>query len=255
MWNTIIELFRNYMGTGLIVAWFIVAVIYLFLKEKDKSKRIIFLYMPVIMLLLFFNPVFGNVILNLIGDEIYYRILWLLPMTIVLAYTITVIYSRLQGARAKVFLGISAVLIVVSGSCVYRNAGFGKADNLYHMPQEVVDICDAIKVEGREVMAVFPGEMITYVRQYEPTVCMPYGREVLVDRWGMGNEFYKTMEADVIAVEELATMAKQYKCHYVILSEEKELEGTMEDYDYILYDTIEGYSIYLDTTMYLGLGK
>lgn len=253
MWNTIIELFRNYMGTGLIIAWFLLAVVYLFFKEEDKGKRILFLYVPVILFLLFFNPVFIRVIYGFIGDEIYYRVLWLLPVTVVLAYTITVIYGRLQDCRGKVFLGIAAFLMVISGSCIYSNAGFSKADNLYHMPQEVVDICDAIEVEGREVMAVFPAEMISYVRQYSPLVCMPYGREVLVERWNMGNEFYAVMEAETVDVEKLAAFAKEYACHYVILREDKELQGNMEDYDYILFDTIAGYHIYQDTTVYIGL--
>lgn len=253
MWDTIIELFRNYMGTGLILAWFFVAVIYLFLKEEDKGKRILFLYVPVILLFLFFNPFFIKIVYGFVGDEVYYRVLWLLPVTIVLAYAIVRIYSKLQGGQGKVFLGISMLLIVISGSCIYSNIQFSKADNLYHIPQEVKEVCDAIEVEGREVMAAFPGEMITYVRQYSPLICMPYGREVLVDRWNMGNELYAVMEAEMIDAEELAMLAKQYSCHYVILRDDKEIQGNMEDYDYILFDVIGGYRIYQDVTVYIGL--
>ena len=57
-----------------------------------------------------------------------------------------------------------AVLVMLSGSFIYSNEFFNRAENLYHVPQSVVDICDAIEVEGREVMAVFPAELLQYVR-------------------------------------------------------------------------------------------
>lgn len=253
MWNTVIELFRNYMGTGLIVVWFLVCVIYLFFQEKDKSRRILFIYVPAILFLLFFNPLFMNIVYGFVGAEIYYRVLWLIPFTMVIAYTIAKVYSGLKGKKAAGFLGITAVLVVLSGSCIYKSPYFSKAENLYHMPQAVVDICDAIEVEGREVMAVFPQELISYVRQYSGVVCMPYGREVLVESWSMGNALHTAMEQEVLNVQEVAALAKQYGCHYVIINENKEMQGSLEDFDYVVFDIIDGYVIYRDTTIYLGL--
>lgn len=252
MWDTIIELFRNYMGTGLILAWFFAAMVYLFVKEEDKGKRILFLYVPVILLLLFFNPLFIKVIYGFVGEEVYYRVLWLLPVTIVLAYTILRIYGKLQGRQRNIFLWICVFLIFLSGSCIYTDRQFSKADNLYHIPGEVKEVCDAIEVEGREVMAAFPSEMILYVRQYSPLICMPYGREVLVDRWNLGNDLYAVMDAETVDAKELATLAKQYNCHYVILRDDKEMLGDLEAYDYILFDVIGEYRIYQDTTVYIG---
>ncbi|MBQ7792737.1 MAG: hypothetical protein IJ367_04540 [Clostridia bacterium] len=253
MWNTVIELFQNYMGAGLIVTWFLVCMIYLFLKEEDKGRRILFLYVPVIMLLLFFNPIFMRVIYGFIGSEIYYRILWLIPITVVIAYTVVSVYGKLQGKKAIVFLGVAAVLTITSGSCIYQNQFFYKAENIYHMPQAVVNICDQIEVEGREVMAVFPQELVPFVRQYSPVVCMPYGREMLVARWNFRNELYDAMEAPVVDVERIATLTKQYACHFVIVKKEKELQGSFEDFDYILFGETDGYIIYQDTTVYIGL--
>ena len=79
------------------------------------------------------------------------------------------------------------------------------------MPQAVVDICDAIQVEGREVMAVFPKEMLSFVRQYTPLVCMPYGREMLVERWNADNPLYDAMEAEVLDMDVILPLAKTYR--------------------------------------------
>lgn len=253
MWNTVIELFRSYMGTGLVVAWFLVCLVYLFFQEKDKGKRVLFLYVPAILFVLFFNPLFIRVVYGVVGEEIYYRILWLMPVTIVIAYTIVKLYGRLKGAKAYGFLGVSLLLVVISGSCIYRNPAFTKAENLYHVPQEVVDICDAIKVDGREVMAVFPAELITFVRQYSPMVCMPYGREALVERWRLGNDFYVAMEAKMLNAEVISGFAKQNSCHYVIIRADKPVIGDFEDYDYVEFARVGNYIVYYDTTIYIGL--
>lgn len=253
MWNQVITLFQEYMGTGLIVGWFLIAVIYLLLKEKRKHIRILFVYLPILLLLLFFNPLFAKVLYAFVGDEIYYRILWLMPITVVIAYAVVHIYGTLKGRLRITFACVCGVLLMISGSYIYSNPYFKKADNLYHIPRTVVDICDAIEVEGREVMAVFPAEMLQYVRQYSPVVCMPYGREQTVYRWYVYDELYQVMEAEVIDVSGLARLAKERLCHYIILPQEQKLQGDFSDYDYILFDTIDGYHIYQDTTIYIGL--
>lgn len=201
MWDTIRTLFQEYMGTGLIVGWYLIALLYLWFTEKDRRIRVLFLYMPLLLLFLYFNPIFARLICGATGDEIYYRILWLLPITVVIAYAAVSVYGRLKGRKKYGFALLSAVLVTVSGSLVYASPHFHRAENLYHMPQAVVDICDAIQVEGREVMAVFPKEMLSFVRQYTPLVCMPYGREMLVDRWGAQNPLYDAMEAEVLDMD------------------------------------------------------
>ncbi|MDE7224854.1 MAG: hypothetical protein K2O34_13890 [Acetatifactor sp.] len=253
MWNMITELFRSYMGTGLVMGWYLLTLVYLWLTEKDRRKRVMLLYMPLAVLLLYFNPLFARLVYGAVGDEIYYRILWLLPVTIVIAYGVTSLYGRLKGKKKYIFGLLSAVLIMISGSCVYSSPYFHKAENLYHMPQAVVDICDTIQVEGREVMAVFPSEMLSYVRQYTPLVCMPYGREMLVERWQATNPLYDAMEAKVLDMDVILPLAKSYSSHFVIVPGYKKTIGHVEDYDFILVDQIDGYDIYQDMSVYIGL--
>lgn len=253
MWHMITELFREFMGTGLIMGWYLLTLIYLWITEKDRRRRILLLYVPLVVLILYFNPLFARLLYWAVGEEIYYRILWLMPMTVVIAYGAVSIYGRLKGGKKYLFAVFSAVLLMVSGSCVYASPHFHRAENLYHMPQEVVDICDAIQVEGREVMAVFPSEMLSYVRQYTPLVCMPYGREMLVARWGMSNPLYDAMEAGVLDMDVILPLAKTYSSHFVIVPGHKKIIGKVEDYGFVLVDQIDGYDIYQDTSVYIGL--
>lgn len=240
-----IVLFREYMGTGLILIWFLVTIVYLFLKEEKKEIRILFIYVPIILLLLFFNPVFNKFTMRYMGNEIYYRMLWLLPVTVVIAYGCASIYRRLSERKRNIFAVCAAVIIMLSGSYVYGNHYFTKAENLYHIPDSVVHICDAIEIPGREVQAVFPLEMVQYVRQYSPVVCMPYGREMLVEAWnGRFKVLRNIMESDEIEAEKLGSRARAAGCLYIILSEDKILNGDLSDEGYYKFYETDGYIIY-----------
>ncbi|MCI9141455.1 MAG: hypothetical protein HFH87_02395 [Lachnospiraceae bacterium] len=261
MWKDIVALFREYMGTGLIVIWFVISLIYLWINEKRKDLRILFLYMPVILLLLYFNPLFAELIYGVVGEEIYYRILWLLPVTVVIAYTCVSVYGQLAAGRqsqkdkagaTEWFCALCmAGIIVVSGSYIYASPAFSRAENLYHVPESVVHICDAINVPGREVMALFPAELVQYVRQYSPVTCMPYGRDATVDRWNYYPPICAEMDAEVIDLEKLVPLAREEGCHYSILPADKELLGKPEDYGWVRFGETDGYVIYRDSSVEL----
>ena len=61
------------------------------------------------------------------------------------------------------------------------------------------------------------------------------------------------MRQEEIDVEKAVPLLKQYGCHYVIFSESKILQGSFEDYGYVLVNTIDGYKIYQDMSIYIGL--
>ena len=63
MWNTVFEHFRNYSGYGLIMIYYLVALAYLFVKEKRKERRLLFVYMPLAILVVFFNPLFAKFVI------------------------------------------------------------------------------------------------------------------------------------------------------------------------------------------------
>lgn len=248
MWKDVAELFQKYMGTGLIMIWFLVALVYLFVNEKKKDVRILFVYTPVILLLFYFNPLFAGIVYSVTENEIYYRILWLIPVTPVIAYTCVCICGRIKEHRgkraARAAAVCMAVLIGFSGSFIYANPYFSRAENKYHVPDSVVHICDAISIPGREIMAVFPGELVQYVRQYTPLVRMPYGREILVERWNFYSELYDAMEAEVIDLAVLEPVVWDAQCHYVVLPSHKKVTGSFADYKWELYCETDGYSVY-----------
>lgn len=245
-WNWVASVYRDYVGTGMLAALFLTALLYLFVTEKNKNTRILFLYMPVLTLLIYFSPPFAAIVYAFTGEETYYRLLWLVPVTPVLAYSAVKILMEC-GKKTRLWIGTAMVgILLLSGQLVYKSPYFSSAENRYHVPQTVVEICDMISQEDRYVKAVFPAEFLTYVRQYESRIWMPYGREILVTRWGFQYDLYELMEAPVPDVKLIAAEARDQGCQYIIISEKKPLSGSFTDYGYELLASVGGYGVYWD---------
>ena len=141
-----LETFVKYMGTGLMLIWFLLALLYLFVYEKRKPRRILFVYAPLVTLLLFFNPLFSRLLGALMGEEVYFRTCWILPVIMEIAYCVAEIAGRLKGRRGAAFVAAAFFTVMVSGKLVYVNPLYSLAENSYHVPDSVVHICDAIRV-------------------------------------------------------------------------------------------------------------
>lgn len=258
MWKNTVDLFVTYMGSGIMVAWFLLSLVYLYLKEKDSVKRIVFLYFPVIVLVLFFNPLFAGVVYGFIGEEIYYRFLWIIPMSLTISFAAVRIWGGLKRKMQPLFAGFCVLLVMLSGKLIYTNQFFSAAENVYHVPQAVAKICDAISVEGREVMAAFPINMVQYVRQYDATICIPHGRDAILQDWALDFPLLDILLQEEIDVEELVYLTRDVEngrvnpCHFFIVREGTDFIGSLEAQGIVLFDTIEGYDVYYDTTLYLG---
>lgn len=248
MWQLVVNLFIKYAGHGLILGWFLFSVVYLLLTEKNKRNRIVFVYLPIVVLFLYFNPLWANLIYIFLDDEVYYRMLWLVPIGAVIAYAGTKLYEKMQGRKKYLVLLAELGLVMVSGSYMYANSIFTRAENVYHIPDSVVHVCEYVVEEGRDVRAVFPAEMIQYVRQYTPHVEMPYGRNALVGRWWyFQTELTKQMESDEIDSENLARCVQEQWCRYLVIREDKEPADSLENYDFREVGRTDGYIVYRNT--------
>lgn len=242
----ILQIIRNYVGNGLAVILYIVSVVYLFIKEKDETKRIVLLYSTIMIMFFFLLPPFAVIIFNTMGQEVYYRILWLLPMTIVIAYAfIKMLWSLPDFKWKMICCALGAVLIMLTGDYTYDNPYFSRAENRFHVPQTVTDVCDAIIIPGREVKAAVPSEMLPYVRQYTANVCMPYGRDVVVETWKENNPLHDAMETAPANCKLIAELAAEQGCHYIVLHEWREKDGSFDGSGYTYQKTVDGYEIYL----------
>ncbi len=245
----ILQIFLDYCGTGIYPFLFLVSMIYLLFTEKDRRIRIVLVESSLVIAVLFFFPVFKMIMDQVEEAGTYYRILWLLPMTVVIAYA----GVKVIGQHTRIGLAVLAVVCVLAGDYLYDNPNISVAKNRYHIPEEVAAICEVIMPEEDEerVWAVFPAELIHFVRQYTSEVQMPYGREMLVDTWGrvIDHPMYLLMETDVVELSLVAELADDYTLHYIVLNKAKPVNGAPEECGLERIAEIGGYDIYRNVSV------
>ncbi|MCD7750705.1 MAG: hypothetical protein LUI10_03035 [Lachnospiraceae bacterium] len=246
-----VSVWQTISGSGALSALYLCAVIFLLLTEKIKSRRLLFVYFPLILTAVLLCPVTYRIFSQLLDEEIYYRFYWMLPMTSTLAYSGVRLYELYRG-RCRPLVGAAILaLFILCGDYVYDSWQFSAAENEYHIPQAVVDICDQIHREGKEVVAVFPSELMQYVRQYDCTICMPYGRDMLY--LNMENELYSLMEeTEEPDAGEICRLASESGCAYIVVSWNKKIKGSLQQNGYVYVGTVDAYALYFNEDMLIG---
>lgn len=248
--ETAILLFKQYSGQGMIVTLFLVALVYLWFAEKSKEKRRLFVGLPICILAMFFCPMVVFFLEKLAEEDVYWRMLWSIPMLVVIAYAAVLLIRKSEGVKRYISIALAVLLIVISGNYLYDNPGFLVAQNPEHIPENVIEICDEIIVEGREIKACFPSEMLMYVTQCTSFIQMPYGREMFTrpDGTVMWNSLYEIMESEEMDAKELAKELRAQNCHFVVLREAAVSGDAMEDENWIKFYETKGYEVYIDDT-------
>lgn len=241
-------IFKLYTGLKFLFGLTLAALIYLLFTEKNKNRRILFVYAPILILLLFLFPLSRKafVALGLDGNT-YYRVLWTIPMGIITAYGT----GKLFGRHKRTGLVITAALVILCGSYVYESSYISKAENLYHIPDTVIKICQLIHPEDADenvqVTVVVPEELVYFIRQYDAEIRMPYGREMIESQWDYYNEVHAAMEeTEVIVMADLIEACRKEYCQYIVLSPARKTDTDPETLGLTLLAEVDGYLVYLD---------
>ena len=239
-------IFKLYTGLKPLLALSLLMWVFLLITEKNKKVRLVLVYAPFLTAALFLFPVSRKAFVAAgLDGETYYRVRWTIPMGVIFCYGACRLFAR----HRKIGLLIAGALIALCGSWVYRSPYITRAENLYHIPDTVVKICDRIGSGDSDVRvsAVMPPELIHFVRQYDASINMPYGREMLVERWAYYNAVYEAMEgAEVVEMEKLLEVTRQEGCQYLVMGQGKETDTDPEKSGLVLIDEIDGYRIYQD---------
>lgn len=242
------SIYKNYGGGSMMTVLTAAAVVYLWILEERKEIKILFVYLTAAVSALFFFPLFAYAAMHFFLDtQVYYRLLWLVPMGMVTSYAAVKLIGQLEMKWKRVLAGIlAAAFIIQGGSFIYRNPLVTKAENLYQLPKSVIAVADVMKVEGRDVKAVVPSEMLQFIRQYDAGILLAYGREALVDGWS-NNPLYEAMEATPVRSFAITDYAKQQGVEYIVLRTGTPIVGgkPIEKYEFSYLTTTENYDIYI----------
>ncbi|WP_034446031.1 hypothetical protein [Butyrivibrio sp. AE2032] len=247
--------FKLFFGNPVLPVLLIASALYIAIAEKDLKKRIVLGFLPLVVMAGFLLPITKILYVAAFdeGSDTYYRLMWLVPMYIVMGYAVCKLcFSFGKELHQRLALVVALVVLALSGSLVYFNQYMSVAQNFYHIPQHVIDICDVIAPEDGEprVRAAFPSELVHFIRQYDTDILMPYGREMVATQWDYYNAVYEVMEKpEVIDAEALLEATRQTGCAYIVLSENRKIDKNLVSLGLVLVDTVGGYKIYRDPTI------
>lgn len=244
----IVSAWRNYWGNGSFQYLLLAAVIYLIgWKRKKSSVRQVLPYLFAV-LFIFICPLTAAVIQKCIGKDVYWRVLWLLPTVPVIALAGAEFPKRpetrfLHSGLAVVF----AAAAVVCANSLLHSGNYVRTYNYQKVPDEVANICNLIRenADEGEIRLAADDHIASYVRVYDPSIIMPYGRREQGALDMDSHLLCREINSSRPNYRRIARLAVSKRCGFLSMAVSEDADiGAMEDFGYTLIGTVNQYSIF-----------
>lgn len=245
-----ITIWKQYWGNGYVPYLLLLAVIYLLFRKRNKhSIRQVLPYLFLI-LFLFLCPFTAKIIQTCIGQDVYWRVLWLLPATPVISLACTeFLHMRRSKAAHTLTVLLFAVTIVLCGKNLLDSGQYVKVHNYQKVPDEVAHICNMIREDAGDskIRLVTDENLSPYIRVYDPSIRMPYGRRGKGAITWTTIRLYKAVhpEEGRIKYKRIARLAKKANCNYmaIVMNDRFKLKY-VEQFGYEQIGTVNNYGIF-----------
>lgn len=249
------DMYASYNGSGMHLALFFACILYLIVNKKEKEKRYLFVGYTLLFFILAFFPLTAKVIMKLLdsGENVYWRIFWLLPVGIVIAYTAVQIIVQMETkVKRYLILFIMLVMIALTGKNVYNTEIFDREQNHYKLPQDAIDICNIIeadalenKIEKKKLITV--NDLVSSIRQYDADIFMPYGYAAIkgsrTETTNAG-EIFRIMSSENKNWEALSWYAAMEECNYLAYPIDEGVAAALEGLGYEKVGSNASYYVY-----------
>ncbi len=240
---------KLYTAEGLHLVLLAVALLYIILYEKEKMRRVLFAGYALLFFLLYFCPLTVWGMGKLIGTLVYWRMLWLLPAPVIIAYGMVMACRRAAaGWKRTGVTVIFALAICLMGQNIYlQNTPFTEAANLQKVPAQAASVCATIRencAPDENTMVASPEELTWYIRQYDAGIEQVYGRR---DRARAGGKrIRRQLLKDKIYPDVLCRDAREIGCRYIVLTDKGKRVRLMAAQGFEVIGRVDNYVIYKD---------
>ncbi len=235
--------YEEFVGNGMYIALFLIAVLYIFLREKDKKKKIVLVYFPILVFIVVTNPIFTMITSGVFTSEVYARLFWMIPLGVVIAYAAVLAINEGKDKFEKIVICVSfLVIIALSGKFYFDTKGtFIELGNFYRIPDESVLVAQLIGIDEEEnKKALVPAELIPYIRQIDGTIELLYGRKPDTAYW----DNPLATELDNGNVEYIVKVLKNSNCQYVVYKRATVMREPIQNYGFEKINETQNYVIY-----------
>lgn len=202
-WRFVEVCLKNYWGTCLFLAFFVAGILWTAIAHKKQEPRI-FLFYTIFLLLTAYNPLVVKFLIpKLKFENEYYRLFWILPVAVGVAYyAVRLIFlSKKKNVNVAVAL-LAAGILILSGSPLNSvMQELQMPENVYKVPDDLIFACNAIHQdsESENPRVVFDMNLNTLARQYDASLYLVLNRDAVIYRAGStvagtideNNKYYK----------------------------------------------------------------
>lgn len=210
-------------------ALFLVGLFEIFILEKKRERKNVFVWYSAILLIVIYNPVTLFLCRKIFGDAdlaaYYCRLFLVIPIMFVIAYGFTLLLEQCEHRFKKMLLSFVAIIIIVmSGHTIYSEEWYVKAQNFNKVPNDALQVCSLVRGTDEEVKIMVPSALAPYIRQIDASIKMPYSRDQA------GEEIALQVSSDTPDVEYILEYGLQNDCDYVVCLNSEEIERSFEEY-------------------------
>lgn len=253
--------YSQYVGNGIYMVLFFISLIFINIWERRRSandirvrrsenNRLLFQY-PLLTLVVIFNPLIAAGLIVLIDPEVYWRIFWILPVNICIAYSATVtVHIVPEKTRKMLVTGALLAIIIAGGQLIYSDKNYSQSANLYKLPSKTIQVCNFLKndTNGETIKVAVPPELVTTIRQYDADIQMPYGRGGY-DNTNIENfkawQLYSFSQEDVLNLDVISQSLSFFGCNYLVLRLDQNISQENKDkYGFEFAANTDSFNIY-----------
>lgn len=234
----------TYWNGGSVQWLFYAALVVIAFLEKDKKKRQVMLWYPLILYVIMVSPLLviaEKIILN--EDFMAYvcRQFSMVPIFLVIAYSVSLVLKRFDGWKKLTALVLSLGIIwTCSSGLVYKTPeyGFEKAENAYKIPSDIITILDYMGTLDEDPTLAINTNFSFLVRPYDPSVHLVIGpRE-------FNNKLSNELNADSPRAEFIMNACAEKGAEFVIVRNTEAAKQNFSDLGYEPTFETEGFLLY-----------
>lgn len=238
------DIFEMTMMRGSYFVLLLLCCIYLVVKKRKKVESLLFVGMVVALFITFLNPYFTELVAQKVtGVDVYWRLYWIMPIYIIIAYVLSDLIYKEKKLIEIITIGMTILLIKCAGSYIYEDKlYFTEHTNKYKIPDEVIQVCNLIIEDDRDVTCLFPPKLAYYPRQYTSKINvikargMSENKSLILDTsYSYVFLYKKVYENHDIDSDEIENLLNELNVEYIYTRD------PINTKNYVLYNVFDGY--------------
>ena len=163
---------------------FVICAAAALLVGRRRTKEGVFLgVFSAAVIALFSFPPFAAIASRFLRDGVvYWRMLWLLPVSVLVSYAVIRLAGHFQGNKAKAaVILVSGILLAAGGRNLYADGPFVRAVNREKIPLRTMMVAQAVEDNARLTGNQYkrlagPPDITCQIRQVDPSIRQSYAR-------------------------------------------------------------------------------